>query len=194
MSSHFPRANRAAESAVKIAERILRRPDIFLALMAYRSTPITATGVSPAELLIGRKMQTPSHPNKLKPKWPNLGKIKEKDVSFKARNRRNYDKRHGGKDLKPLKVGDKIREKNGWRENLGKVKLDSSEIRKRNRRHLLLIRGKEYGSQEREQDSAKDYRRWCNFFVKKIFWKKTDQNWHKDLQLTPTQMLKKINN
>ncbi len=50
--------------------------------MLYRSTPITATVVSPAELLMGSKMKT--HPNKLKQKWPNLRKIKDKDRSYKA--------------------------------------------------------------------------------------------------------------
>lgn len=110
VSPHFPQANGAAESAVKIAKRILRQPDIFLALMAYRSTPITATGVSPAELLMGRKIKTtlPSHPNKLKPKWPNLRKVKERDGVYKTKSKINYDKRHGSKDLKPLRVGDRI--------------------------------------------------------------------------------------
>ena len=62
---------------------------------------------------MGRKMKTilPIHPNKLKPKWPNLKKIKDKDGSYKARNKRNYDKIHGGKELKPLKVDNRIQEK-----------------------------------------------------------------------------------
>ena len=52
VSLYFSQANGAAESAVKIAKKILRQADIFLALMTYRSTPI---GVSPAERLMGRK-------------------------------------------------------------------------------------------------------------------------------------------
>ena len=34
------------------------------------------------------------------------------------------------------------------------------------------------------------YMKWCNFLVKRIFWKR-DQNWRKDLQLTPTHIFKK---
>ena len=76
MSPHFPQANGAAESAEEVAKRILRQPDIFLALMAHHITPITATEVSPAELLMDKKMKTilPNHPHKLKTKWPNLRK------------------------------------------------------------------------------------------------------------------------
>ena len=84
---------------MKIEKRIFRKSDIFLALMANRSTPITVTGVSPAEFFMGRKMKTilTSDPNKLKLKWPNFREVKEKNGFKKIRRKINHDKRHGSK-------------------------------------------------------------------------------------------------
>ena len=53
-SPHFPQVNGQAENGVKIAKRIVSQDDPFLGLMAYRSTPVSATGVSPAQLKTGR--------------------------------------------------------------------------------------------------------------------------------------------
>ena len=54
----YPQDNGAAESAVKMEKKILKQEEIFNALMSYCSTPIEATGVSPDELLMGRKICT----------------------------------------------------------------------------------------------------------------------------------------
>lgn len=48
--------------------------------MAYRFTPIYATGVTSAELIMGRRMQTivPAIPSTLKPKWPDLEQVRRR--------------------------------------------------------------------------------------------------------------------
>uniref|UniRef100_A0A3Q3WAC7 Uncharacterized protein n=1 Tax=Mola mola TaxID=94237 RepID=A0A3Q3WAC7_MOLML len=59
------------ERAVQTAKRILQPQDPLIALMSYRSTPCTTKGVSPTELLMGRKIGTtlPTLEKNLRPKW-----------------------------------------------------------------------------------------------------------------------------
>uniref|UniRef100_A0A3Q0S4A5 Integrase catalytic domain-containing protein n=1 Tax=Amphilophus citrinellus TaxID=61819 RepID=A0A3Q0S4A5_AMPCI len=97
-SPHHPQGNGHAERAVQTAKRILKEEDPLLALMCYRSTPCATTGVSPAELLMGRKIRTtlPTLEKNLQPKWPN------RKTAF------YYNRRHGARPLSPLRPGDAV--------------------------------------------------------------------------------------
>ena len=61
--------------------------------MAYRSTPISSTGVSPAELIMGRRIRTalPTLDKTLCPRWPDLNIVRSRDEETKERYRFYYD-------------------------------------------------------------------------------------------------------
>ena len=90
-SPRYPQANGEVERAVQTVKNLLKKtPDPYKALMAYRATPLES-GLSSAELLMGRKIRTriPTSPSNLKPSWPYLEQCREKDASLKERQRRD---------------------------------------------------------------------------------------------------------
>ncbi|XP_052817965.1 uncharacterized protein K02A2.6-like [Mya arenaria] len=151
----FPQANGEAESAVKIAKRILRQSDIFAALMEYRATEIEATGLSPAEMMMGRKIRTllPALPEKLTPDWIERDGMRLRDARYKERTRINHDfAASQSKPLPELQPGDAVRMRTGhdksWK-TTGIVTGGDPDHRsyqvttatgtlRRNRRHLQL--------------------------------------------------------
>jgi transposase InsO family protein len=110
-SPHFPQANGQAESAVKIAKKLLSQPDLDVALLNYRSTPLSSTGVSPSQALCGRQLRTkvPVLPQRLQPKQQNDKDIRKADAKKKDDYKLYYDRRHGVSLLPPLKPCDAVR-------------------------------------------------------------------------------------
>jgi transposase InsO family protein len=151
-SPYFAQSNGAAERAVQTAKSMLIQEDPFLALLTYRATPVAATGVSPAQLMMGRQIRStiPVLPDTLVPEWPDLVQVAEKDRQAKRTYEHYYNKHHGVRPLTNLQPGDTVRVKfdteKGWNRS-GVVRQPAATPRsyivetpngsyRRNRRHL----------------------------------------------------------
>lgn len=92
MGVYYPQVNGEAEIAVKTAKKILK-DDVFVALMAYRSTPILRSGVIPAKLIMGSRMRNivPAIPSTLELKWPDLYQVRRRYERGKEYAKQYYD-------------------------------------------------------------------------------------------------------
>lgn len=109
-SPRFPQSNGEAERAVRTVKRLLQKePDPYLALMAYRATPLS-NGHSPAELLMGRRIRTtlPTMPSSLQPEWTDLGRLRRDEEENKRKQQLNYNRRHNTYPLPHLRAGDHV--------------------------------------------------------------------------------------
>ena len=101
-SPHYPESNGQAERTVKSVKRLLKRAeDPFLALLSYRSTPLPWCGRSPAELLMGRKIQSnlPHTSGSLVPQWSYLKDFRQANACLKKREKGDHDCRHRTREL-----------------------------------------------------------------------------------------------
>lgn len=109
-SPRFPQSNGEAERAVQTVKNLLKKAtDPYLALLAYRATPLQ-NGYSPAELLMGRRLRTtlPTLPSQLDPTLPDSAKLAQKEREKRMLDIANYNRRHRAKPLCNLSPGEHV--------------------------------------------------------------------------------------
>ena len=109
-SPYHPQGNGEAERAVGTVKGLLKKEgDPYIAILAYRSTPLQ-NGFSPAELLMSRKLRTvvPITREQRTPKVPEIETLRAREKQLKDRQKQNFDKRHGVRDLPQLLPGDLV--------------------------------------------------------------------------------------
>ena len=105
-SPRYAQANGAAERAVQTAKSILKKAaDPFLALLNYRTTPLT-NGYSPAQLLMGRQLRSnvPTTTAALRPHTPDFTKLQQLDRKSKEQQAKYFDRRHCAREGRKWQV------------------------------------------------------------------------------------------
>ncbi|UYV72544.1 hypothetical protein LAZ67_9003635 [Cordylochernes scorpioides] len=109
-SPKHPQSNGQAEAAVKIVKSLMKKnKDPILALMEYRATPL-ANGLSPAELLFGRKIRTmvPCTSLSLTPKTVDQSKLRGEEEQRKIAQKKAFDRCHAATEKAELIAGEKV--------------------------------------------------------------------------------------
>ena len=95
-----------------VKRMVIRSTDPHLALLSYRATPLAWCNLSPAELLMGRRIRTPvpQSDQQLIPKWPYHGvkNFRKQNELFKRRQTQDFDRRHRMCDLPPIPASIKV--------------------------------------------------------------------------------------
>ncbi|GBN71413.1 hypothetical protein AVEN_10636-1, partial [Araneus ventricosus] len=109
-SPKFSQSNGLIEAAVKtVKARIKKFRDPYLALMAYRATPLE-NGFSPSELLMGSRINTtlPVAKAQLQPYSVSKKVLEAKEERRIEGQKANYDKHHGLRKLDELDPGQNV--------------------------------------------------------------------------------------
>ena len=151
-SPHYPQANGEVERAVQTVKTLLKKgADPYQALLNYRNTPLERINLSPAQLLMGRRLKTtlPTTAALLRPQ--SAREIKHMLEKMKEKEKQQYN-RHCGRELPSLHTGDVIRMQHGKQWKAATVLYKHSSPRsyvvqapdgtkyRRNRRHLHVTR------------------------------------------------------
>lgn len=162
-SPHYAQSNGQAEKAVQTVKRLLKKSgDPYIALLEYRNTPLEGVGLSPAQMLMGRRLKTklPASTSLLTPEGALRvhNKLKEKQAKQKS-----YYDRHAT-HLPELHAGENVRMQSGstWKPAVVLreheqhrsyvVRTPEGRMFRRNRRHLRETAEREFPSAAAERD------------------------------------------
>ena len=145
-SPKYPQSNGFIERAVQTAKQILRKAmqdnsDPNIALLDYRNTPIQSIGLSPVQLLMGRRTRTllPTNPKLLEPLY-NVKNVKAGFEEIQRKQKIIYDR--GARKLDPLTTGEQVRMRNDnykmWQPAVVK------QVSPNPRSYVVESRGREY--------------------------------------------------
>lgn len=148
-SPAFPQSNGQAEKTVQTLKAMLEKADDpYKALLSYRNTPLEEVNLSPAQMLMGRRLRTsiPVTGDMLKPQLHDPEEVLPKLKERQRKQKKQHDR--SAKELPPLRDGEVVRVKEGgkWKParvtqilplpRSYKVETEHGEYR-RNRSHLL---------------------------------------------------------
>ena len=161
-SPGFPQSNGQSERAIQTVKNLFKKAaecqnDPYIALMEYRNAPLDGVKLSPAQLLMGRRLKTklPTSTQLLKPQ---IHKNAHKNIKDRQLKQKHYFDR-GAKHLPTFEEGEKIRVKvkDNWQPaSVLKshdtprsfiIKTPDGNTYRRNRRHLLKTREKTFTTQ-----------------------------------------------
>ena len=104
-------SNGAAEAAVKVAKRMMRRcqalkEDPYIGLLNLRNTPTEGLSTSPAQRLMGRRTRTvvPTSSEALRPSMP-----ADESTGLRAKKMMSAEKHTNRQELAPLRAGENVR-------------------------------------------------------------------------------------
>ena len=99
---HFPQANGEAERAVQTIKNLLKKAqDPYKALLNYRNTPLDGINLSPAQLLMGRRLKSPL-PTKVEFLKPQRSQEIQQHFQKRKKRVKFYNDQHSEKELPPL--------------------------------------------------------------------------------------------
>ncbi|KAK3741612.1 hypothetical protein QZH41_006978 [Actinostola sp. cb2023] len=158
-SPRYPQSNGLAEHTVQTAKQILKKAkydgsDPNLALLNIRNTPIEGVGLSPAQLLMGRRTGTllPTSGSLLHPSSYNYQQVMQNLQERQVKQKEYYDR--GSKPLNPLRPGDQIHlrdeSQNIWIPGTVTAKTEQP------RSYIVDVNGSQYRRNRRDILDARD--------------------------------------